>query len=230
MQEDGDDELCVMRRAYVARVAACVAHSVSLSAPAKPAESAVRGPTFSASNRNTSAPAEPAESDATHQRLLALLRGAGARFSLLTHAPTKTSAESAAVRGVPLASGAKAMLLKVGGGVLLPHGSPYVLAVMSASRSMDLGAVRALLGVKKIALAGLEDVYALTGVVVGAVPPFGSLFERVATIADESIIDQGPQINFNAALRSVSVIGLPVADYLAIERPRVAAFTTAQPG
>ena len=189
-----------------------------------------RGPSFISSARNASAPSEPAESDATHKRLLALLRGAGATFSLQSHMPTKTSAESAAVRGVPLSSGAKAMLLKVGGGVVLAHGTPFVLAVMSAARAMDLGAVRTLLGVKKIALAGLEDVYSLTGVVVGAVPPFGSLFPGVVTIVDESIVTQGKSINFNAALRTVSVIGLPVDEYLTIERPRVAAFTTAQPG
>ena len=166
-------------------------------------------------------PAAVAEDPATHERGLSLLRGAGARFSTRVHAPTATSAESAAARGAPLASGAKAMLLKAAKPVAALGGALYVLAVLSAARGADLKALKALLGAPRLSLASIEEVRALTGCVPGAVPPFGSLFPGVATVVDASLREQGSEINFNAGLRSVSVTGLSVDEYLAVERPKV---------
>ena len=168
------------------------------------------------------APAAP-EDPATSQRVLALLASQGCAFATLAHCATRTCEESAAVRGVEVASGAKAMLLKCA--KPLPHGSPYLLAVLSAARKADLRALRGLLGQKSVSLASVEDVRALTGCVPGAVPPFGSLFKGVATYADPSVLDRG-HINFNCGLQTLSVLGLPVADYARVERPTRLAFST----
>jgi Ala-tRNA(Pro) deacylase len=211
------DELRCLRATYAMRASGARAPACG-----------VGGPLFTASARNTHAGAEPAESPATHERLLSMLSSSGAPFRLSSHAATRTSAESAAVRGVPLSSGAKALLVKASGGRLLAHGGPYLLAVMSAARAVDWKALRAAAGCKQLALAALDDVWALTGCVVGAVPPFGSLFAGCATLVDRSLVDQGPEINFNAALRTQSVLGLPVAAYLALEKPALAHFTTAE--
>jgi len=183
-----------------------------------------------------SAAAERAEDRAARDACVALLAAAGASFSLLAHAPTRTSAESAAVRGAPLASGAKAMLLKAGRA--LPHGSPFVLAVLSAARRADLRALRAALGAKALSLAGADDLWRLTRCAPGAVPPFASVFEgvqarageaapqRVRTVCDASIADGGlGAINFNIGLRGESCVGLSVAAYLAIEEPLVLSFS-----
>lgn len=163
------------------------------------------------------------EDPRTNQRILALLETKSCTFRTLVHAPTKTSEESAMVRGVELASGAKAMLLKCSKD--LPHGSPYLLAVLSASRKADLKLLRSSLGQKSVSLASVEDVARLTGCVPGAVPPFGSLFPGVRTYVDPSIVER-THINFNAGLRGFSVCDLPVADYLRVESPQVLAFTT----
>lgn len=166
---------------------------------------------------------ERPEDPATHERLMSFLTGAGAKFIPLSHAPTKTSEESAAVRGVPLASGAKAMLLKCG--KTMAHGTPFLLAVLSASRKADLGSLRRALGMKSVSLAPVETVWELTGCIPGAVPPFGSLFPGVVTYLDPSLIEQGDTINFNAALRTFSVTHLPVATYLELEKPTILAFS-----
>ena len=221
------DELRCLRTAFALRAARAPAACVGVGGVGASSASAP-GPLFSASARNARAGAEPAESPATRDRLLSLLSSSGAPFRLSSHAATRTSAESAAVRGVPLASGAKALLVKAAGGRLLAHGGPYLLAVMSAAVAVDWKALRAAAGCKQLALAALEDVWALTGCVVGAVPPFGSLFAGCATLVDRSLLDQGPEINFNAALRTESVLGLPVAAYLALEKPALANFTTAE--
>ena len=173
--------------------------------------------------RTDAAPAERVEDPATHARLLALLSSRGLSFSTLAHVPTRTSEESAAVRGVPLASGAKAMLLKAS--KPLPHGSPYLLAVLSAARKADLRALRCALAQKSVSLASVDDVWRLTGCVPGAVPPFGSLFAGVKTYVDPSLVEQGEFINFNSALRGSSVIGLRTADFLRVEQPIVLAFS-----
>ena len=127
------------------------------------------------------------------------------------------------MRGVELASGAKAMLLKCSKD--LPHGAPYLLAVLSASRKADLKLLRTSLGQKSVSLASVEDVARLTGCVPGAVPPFGSLFPGVRTYVDPSIVERS-HINFNAGLRGFSVCDLPVSEYLRVECPQVLGFTT----
>lgn len=163
------------------------------------------------------------EDPATHLRLISTLKTAGATFGELEHAATKTSEESAAVRGATLASGAKAMLMK--SGKPLDHGGAFVLAVMSAAVKADLGKLKKILGTKDLSMAKIDDVKSLTGCIPGAVPPFGSLFPGVKTIVDQSLIDQGPATNFNSGLRTKSVVNLSTADYLAIEKPQVAHFT-----
>lgn len=167
--------------------------------------------------------AEHAEEPDTYNAVLTLLRSHDASFTTLSHAPTRTSDESARVRGTPLASGAKAMLLKAGS--VLPHGSPFVLAVLSAARKADLRAMRGVLHVKSVSLASQDDVWRLAHCVPGAVPPFGSLFPGVATIADALFVEAGGAINFNAGLRGESVLGLAMEQWLAIEKPTVLAFS-----
>jgi len=55
----------------------------------------------------------PQENPATRDRIVALLLSHEAAVRYLEHPPTKTSAESARVRGVAMASGAKAMLVRM---------------------------------------------------------------------------------------------------------------------
>ena len=107
----------------------------------------------------------------------------------------------------------------------LRSGATFILAVLSATRTLDWSKLRALVGQPKVTMASVTEVAAVTGCLPGAVPPFGSLFGgtpgTVATFVDNSIIDQGTVINFNAGLRTLSVIGLRVEDFLRIEAPAV---------
>jgi Ala-tRNA(Pro) deacylase len=162
------------------------------------------------------------ENDATHRRILELLRSNGVAFTQLSHAPTRTSEESAAVRGVALATGAKAMFVRRSGAKA--GQSKYVLAVFSAAKKMDLKAFRKVIASPRLTFADEKEVFEITGCRPGAVPPFGSLFADTTTVVDQSLIDQGETMNFNAGLRTESV-GLRVADYLRVERPSVLRFT-----
>src|SRR5215831_19354052 len=106
--------------------------------------------------------------DSVFDRLHEKLRAGGITFTVLQHEPVYTSEQAAAVRGVPLASGAKALVLKAG--------DAFVLAVVPADRKLDSKKARTVLGSRSIRFASREEVEQLTGLQQGSIPPFGSLF------------------------------------------------------
>ena len=101
--------------------------------------------------------------------------------------------------------------------------SCMMLAVMSAARLFDWKLLKTLTGSKSLRFATEEEVQSTTKCLPGAVPPFGSLF-GIQTWVDQSLLDQGEGINFNAGLRTKSV-SMTVADYLRVENPTVGNFT-----
>lgn len=158
----------------------------------------------------------PKDGSVVTERLVASLREAQVSFKLTEHEPVFTSQEAADVRGTSLHSGAKALLVKAGG--------DFVLVVMPADRSLNSGALRKLLGVKRSRFADKDELLSLTGLVPGAVPPFGSLFQ-LPTICDQNLADN-ETINFNAGCNSRS-IQMAYADYIRLESPRLADVTKA---
>lgn len=147
-------------------------------------------------------------------RLRELLTASGVPFTVTRHAPVFTSEEAAAVRGAPLSSGAKALVVKAG--------VAFVLLVVPADRKLDSKKARTALGTKAIRFATPDEVFALAGLKPGSIPPFGSLF-GLPTHADPAL-GLNPAINFNAGDHAISVQMTP-ADYLAAERPTVCALT-----
>jgi Ala-tRNA(Pro) deacylase len=129
-------------------------------------------------------------------------------YTLLFHRPVFTSEEAAAVRGTPLASGAKALVLKAD--------DRFILAVLPADRKLDNRRLREQLGVRSLRFASREELLQLTGVPPGAVPPFGSLF-GLPTYCDPALLQQ-TEINFNIGDNAVSM-HLATQDYLRVENP-----------
>src|SRR5262249_36038455 len=74
------------------------------------------------------------------ERLQERLERGGVAFTVTRHEPVFTSEQAAAVRGTPLASGAKALVVRAGEG--------FVLLVLPADRKLDSRKARAGLGVK----------------------------------------------------------------------------------
>jgi Ala-tRNA(Pro) deacylase len=155
-------------------------------------------------------------SSSVFERLHERLRASGVAFTVLRHEPVYTSEQAAAVRGVPLASGAKALVLKVG--------EAFVLVVIPADRKLDSKKARTALGARSIRFATREEVEQLTGLQPGSIPPFGSLF-GLPTYCDPALGDNA-SINFNAGDHAISV-QMTCADYLALERPTPAEVTVA---
>lgn len=143
-------------------------------------------------------------------RLRDALTAAGVPFKHTHHAPVYTSAEAAAIRGVPLHSGAKALIVKVG--------DEFLMTVLPADLSLDSAALRNLMGTKRMRFATKEEVLAMTGLTPGSIPPFGSLF-NLPTICDDRLAEN-ETINFNAGSHSDS-FQLTYAAYIGYENPRI---------
>jgi Ala-tRNA(Pro) deacylase len=148
------------------------------------------------------------------ERLRDRLEQADVPFTVLRHEPVYTSEQAAAVRGTPLASGAKALVLKAG--------DRFVLAVVPADRKLDSRKFRDALGVKGLRFAGREEVLELTGLQPGSIPPFGSLF-GLPTYCDPAL-GESASINFNAGDHRISV-QMAYADYIRAEVPQLVAVT-----
>lgn len=142
------------------------------------------------------------------QRLTTALDRCAIDYQLTEHAPVYTSAEAAAIRGVSLHSGAKALVVK--------GGDAFLMVVLPADLSLDSSALRGVLGTKRIRFADKEEVLKITALTPGSIPPFGSLFD-LPTYCDEGLADN-QRINFNAGSHSIS-IQMSHADYIAFENP-----------
>jgi len=159
---------------------------------------------------------EPEESSATWEKIKAMLEEEKVKFELSTHKPVLTSEEAAEVRGVPLETGAKAMLLKDTGKKLALEGVSFYLAVLAAHRRFSSKAFKKIINCKSLRFATPEEVWRATGCLPGAVPPFGRPF-GVPVWVDRSL-GRNENINFNCGLRTHS-LSLAYQDYFAFEKP-----------
>lgn len=129
-------------------------------------------------------------------RLVGMLKTNNVEYNVMEHKAVYDSEEAAKVRGTKLEQVAKSLVYNAG--------HKYVMAVVSAAKSIDEKKLAKLVGVKDIKLATPREVYKLSGCTVGAVPPFGNLF-GLETYVDSSF-SKNKEIAFNAGSHTKSVI------------------------
>ena len=139
----------------------------------------------------------------------------GIAYRCLHHEPTRTSEESARVRGEPVEIGGKALVVKVD--------DTFHIFVLSAALKFDSAAVKKQFNARKIRFATAEELMDLTSLVPGSVPPFGQPILPFDLHIDTSIT-QNDRIAFNAGSLTDSVI-LDTTDYLTIAGGNVASFS-----
>ena len=152
-------------------------------------------------------------SESAFNRVEQLLTSRNIAFDVSHHKPVFTSEEAAAVRGVPLSSGAKALICK--------GDDQFVMFVVPADRRLASKQIRKSYGWRKFRFANREEVFTLTGLTPGSIPPFGSLFE-LPTYCDERL-SENRTINFNAGDHTISV-SMRYLDYLDTEKPELGTF------
>lgn len=147
------------------------------------------------------------------ERIERLLSQHGVSYQVLRHAPVYTSAEAAAVRGVSLSSGAKALVCKAD--------ETLLMFVLPADRRLASKALRKQFGWRSLRFADAAEVLAITGLAPGSIPPLGSLF-GLPVWCDERLAEN-ERINFNAGDHGISV-NMRFADYVQVEQPRLGQF------
>lgn len=155
---------------------------------------------------------------ATHQQLITLLTGQGARFRVMEHEAVGKCEAVSEIRGTDLKQGAKALVCKVKGNGVKKH----VLAILAADLQADLSQLAHHFGGLKASLASPAEVDTLTACVFGAIPPF-SFHPDLALVADPLLFERFDEIAFNAGLLEKSVI-MDTQDYLRIARPELVSF------
>ena len=149
-------------------------------------------------------------------RLVTLLREAKATFRIIEHEAEGRSEKISVIRGNRPEQAAKAMVLDVRGG---GGGRRHVLAILPGNRKLDFAAVAALFEARKCGFASPESAEALTGCVMGSVPPF-SLNPDLSVVADEDLL-ANQTLFFNAGRLDRSM-ELDTKDWIAVAKPRVA--------
>lgn len=140
-----------------------------------------------------------------------LLESSGVTYKIITHERVYTSEEAARIRGVPLSSGVKAMIVKAESG--------FFLVLVPGDKKIDFDKLKNKIG--KSRLASPEEVFRTTGCEVGSVHPFGNLF-GLRVLMDRHILDN-ETVNFNAGMHEVS-INMSPHDMAEIIKPQVGDF------
>lgn len=145
-------------------------------------------------------------------RLCELLRQGKAEFHVTNHEPVFTSEQAALVRGTTLSS-AKALICK--------FDNVFAMFVLPADRKLDSKSVRKQLNARSMRFATREEVFDITGLQPGSIPPFGSVFD-LKTYCDERLCEE-QVINFNAGDHAIS-ISLAFSEFERVERPSLGTF------
>lgn len=153
--------------------------------------------------------------DNIFEKIVKLLNDAEIPFQTLHHEPTHTCEESAKARSESLHIGAKAMLMKVN--------DTYSLFVLSASKKIDSKKIKTIFKARSLRFANPEELFELTSLVPGSVPPFGKPILPFPLYVDHSI-EELTQVAFNAGSLSDSII-MTRKDYLNISNGILCSFS-----
>ncbi len=146
---------------------------------------------------------------ATLEAIRALLRREGVCFREVHHVETRTSEEAASARAEPIEIGGKAIVMKVD--------DRFLLFVLSAAREIRSREIRRHFRAQRTRFATREELFDLTGLVPGCVPPFGPPILDLEMWADLSIAEN-TRIAFNAASLTDSIV-MDREDWQRVARP-----------
>jgi aspartyl-tRNA synthetase len=116
-------------------------------------------------------------------------------YKLMEHKAVFTSEDAAAVRKTELKLGAKALIMKAD--------KKPIMIVVPGDKKVDTSLFKKTYQIKDLEMAKPDEVKTVTGVEIGAVPPFGNLF-KIPLYFDKTIIEN-ETIFFNAGSHSKSI-------------------------
>lgn len=116
-------------------------------------------------------------------------------YQIIGHEPVYTSEQAAKIRGTELKQGAKAL-------VMFADKKPIML-VLPADLKVDMKKFKIEYKVRDLRMATPEEVKEVTGVEIGAVPPFGNIF-NIPLYVDKKL-GENETISFNAGEHTKSI-------------------------
>jgi len=150
-----------------------------------------------------------------HEQLCALLDKEGAVYRVVEHEAEGRTEIIAQIRGNRIEQSIKSMTLQVR---LNRKENIYCLANVPGNWRIDFDGVKEYFKADSVAFASKEKAQALTGCVIGAIPPF-SFNEQLQVLADP-LIQQNEEVVFNAGRLNRSIF-MKLDDYIRIAKPRL---------
>lgn len=148
------------------------------------------------------------------QLLREFLDGHDVKYVVISHSPAYTAMEIAALAHVPGKELAKTVMVEIDGKI--------AMAVLPASQKVDLELLRDAVGATRVTLAK-EDAFRnrFPDCDLGAMPPFGNLYDMDVYVADSLTEDE--EIAFNAGSRT-ELVRLAYRDFERLVQPEVMRF------
>lgn len=149
------------------------------------------------------------------KKLKAFLDENNIRYVSIRHSSAFTAQEVAAKTHISGKEIAKTVMIKLD--------KRMVMAVLPASYQVDFDLLRELFGTKLISLAGEEEFkYLFPDCEVGAMPPFGNLYDLEVYMAQSLAEDE--TIAFNAG-NHTELIQMNLADFVRLVQPYILKFS-----
>ena len=149
-----------------------------------------------------------------HEQLCSLLQQEGAQFRVLEHPAEGRTEFITQIRGNRLEQAIKSLVVQVR---LDRKQNIYCLANVPGDCRLDLEAIKIHFSADSAAMAQRDKAQALTGCVVGAIPPF-SFNEDLKLLADP-LIRENEEVVFNAGRLDRSIF-MRLEDYVRIANPQ----------
>lgn len=149
------------------------------------------------------------------KRLMDYLDQNGVKYVVIHHSQAFTAREVAVSAHIPGKEVAKTVIVKV-------DGKP-TMVVLPASQMIDMSMLRKALGASSVVLATESEFNNLfPECEVGAMPPFGNLFNMDVIVADTLQADE--QIAFNGGTHR-ELVRMAYKDFERLVKPRILKFT-----
>jgi len=152
------------------------------------------------------------------RKLEEFLDGRGVNYVRITHSTAYTAQQAAASAHISGKGLAKTVILKADGKMMM--------AVLPASRRVDLDLFKKAVGVSNVEIANeteFKDMFPECD--IGAIPPFGNLYRM--DVISEKILADNEDIAFNAGSHT-ELVKLSYKDFLELVKPKVATFSAVQ--
>lgn len=147
-------------------------------------------------------------------KIIKILNSGQVQYKLINHEATVTCEDAARVRNTLPSQGAKAI-------IMYADNEP-ILLVLPCSRKIDFGLFKKSVNIKDLRMATPDEIFRLTGLQIGSIPPAGSVLNLKTYLDQElTLVDE---ICFNAGAVDVSIM-IKIDDYIELEKPQILSFS-----